>query len=86
VLRGCSIAMLPVAAAACGQSIAATDWTCDFDAYESRPLAVSDATAGPDGTLPADVCEETCGTPASSCTPTTLEGGVPGAVCPVCTF
>lgn len=73
-------------AAGCGPAIAATDWTCDFDASESRPLSQPDATAGPDGTLPAAVCEDTCGPPAKYCTPTVLDGGEPGAICPVCTF
>ncbi|MGO9835969.1 MAG: hypothetical protein ACLP1X_17335 [Polyangiaceae bacterium] len=71
---------------ACSPTIAATNWTCDFDASESRPLSDPDAAAGPDGALPAAVCQNTCGTPATSCTLTILDGGEPGAVCPVCTF
>lgn len=63
-----------------------TNWTCDFDASENRPLSDPDATAGPDGSLPGDVCQNTCGTPVTSCVRTVLDGGVPGAVCPVCTF
>ena len=73
------------AAFACVPSTPRLDWTCDFDASESRPLA--DLDAGPDetGALPAAECQATCGPPATSCTYTTIDGG-PGAVCPVCTF
>ena len=78
--------VLVAAGQGCGQTIAATDWTCDFDASESRPLSNPDATPGPDGALPAAVCQNTCGSPATSCTLTILDGGEPGAVCPVCTF
>jgi hypothetical protein len=70
----------------CAPGIPTEDWTCDFDASESRPLADRDATAGADGALPASECEATCGPPATSCTITVLDGGTPGAVCPVCTF
>jgi hypothetical protein len=63
-----------------------TDWTCDFDASENRPLSDPDATAGPDGSLSGVVCQTTCGPPVHSCTFTVLDGGVPGAICPVCTF
>ena len=62
------------------------DWSCDFDAHESRPLSDADASTGPDGELPATVCQNTCGQPASTCTLTLLDGGLRGAVCPVCTF
>jgi|HubBroStandDraft_5_1064220.scaffolds.fasta_scaffold2154899_1 hypothetical protein len=71
---------------ACSSGIPPTDWTCDFDASENRPLSDADAAVGPDGALPPVVCENTCGTPAKSCTFVVLEGGVPGATCPVCTF
>ena len=70
----------------CTPQIAATDWTCDFDASEVRPLSDPDATIGPDGAVPSAVCQSPCGTPATSCTLTILDGGEPGAVCPVCTF
>jgi hypothetical protein len=70
----------------CAPAIAATDWTCDFDASESRPLSQPGAVPGPDGALPLVVCQDTCGPPAKSCTLTVLDGGEPGAVCPVCTF
>ena len=73
-------------AAGCGPTIPGLDWTCDFDASESRPRSDPDAAVGPDGALPSQVCQDTCGTPAKHCTATVLDGGVPGAVCPVCTF
>jgi hypothetical protein len=72
--------------AACGPTVPATDWTCQFDASESRPLSEPDAAPGPDGALPSAVCQTTCGPPALFCTFTVLDGGEPGAVCPVCTF
>jgi hypothetical protein len=65
---------------ACGRSIPPTTWTCDFDASEP------DAAADEAGALPASDCQDTCGPPVSNCTRTLLEGGVPAAVCPVCTF
>jgi hypothetical protein len=70
----------------CAPVLPQENWTCDFDASESRPLSERDAVADEGGSLPSSVCETTCGPPATSCTATTLEGGVPGAVCPVCTF
>jgi hypothetical protein len=75
------------AAGACARTIPTLDWTCDFDASESRPLAGMDPDGGPDeaGHLPAAACQATCGPPATSCTYTTIDGG-PGAVCPVCSF
>jgi hypothetical protein len=79
----CVSALLAVA---CGPDIPPENWTCDFDASESRPLGEPDATPDDAGILPTEVCQETCGPPANSCTATMLEGGVPGAVCPVCTF
>lgn len=63
-----------------------THWTCDYDASENRPLSDPDATAGPDGSLSSIVCQTTCGTPVSACTRTVLDGGLAGAICPVCTF
>jgi len=63
-----------------------THWTCDYDASENRPLSDPDATTGPDGSLSGIVCQTTCGTPVNSCTRTVLDGGVAGAICPVCTF
>jgi hypothetical protein len=63
-----------------------THWTCDYDASENRPLTDPDATTGPDGSLSGIVCQTTCGTPVKSCTRTVLDGGVAGAICPVCTF
>jgi hypothetical protein len=62
------------------------DWTCDYDASVARPLADRDATPDEAGELPSTVCGDTCGPPAHSCTFTLLDGGEPGAVCPVCTF
>jgi hypothetical protein len=75
-----------LAIVACTPGVPVEDWTCDFDASESRPLADPDATAGEGGALPASECQATCGPPAKSCTYTVLDGGEPGAVCPVCTF
>lgn len=72
--------------AACAPDLPTTDWTCDFDASENRPLSEQDAAPGPDGSLPSDVCQNTCGPPATSCKFTVLDGGVAGAICPVCTF
>jgi hypothetical protein len=78
--------VVAVASSACSPTLSSEDWTCDFDAHESRPLSQPDATTGRDGSLPASVCQDTCGPPASECTLTFLDGGEPGAVCPVCTF
>jgi hypothetical protein len=75
-----------VALTACAPGLPVENWTCDFDASESRPLADPDATAGEGGALAASECQATCGPPANSCTFTTLDGGEPGAICPVCTF
>lgn len=72
--------------AGCAPEAAAMNWACDFDAQESRPLADRDATPDDAGNLPSGACQATCGPPATACTATTLDGGVPGAVCPVCTF
>ncbi|HEX3343324.1 MAG TPA: hypothetical protein VHS09_02075 [Polyangiaceae bacterium] len=71
---------------ACAPAASAEDWTCDFDASEPRPLADPDATAGEGGSLPPAECQATCGPPATACTITVLDGGEPGAICPVCTF
>ena len=71
---------------ACGRGLASTNWTCDYDASENRPLTDPDATTGPDGALSGAVCQNTCGPPVTSCTRTVLDGGVAGAICPVCTF
>jgi hypothetical protein len=78
--------LLVALAGGCGPSVPATHWTCDFDASVARPLSDPDAQADDAGRLPAGDCQNTCGPPASSCTRTTLDGGVPGAICPVCTF
>jgi len=73
--------------AACHVDEPPTNWTCDYDASESRPTADRDAAPIDDaGHLAPGECQATCGAPVSACTATTLEGGVPGAVCPVCTF
>jgi len=85
VCRGVALVFAAVAAS-CVPPTPNESWTCDFDAHESRPLSNADATAGPDGELSASECENTCGPPAMHCTSTVLDGGVPGAVCPVCTF
>ena len=71
---------------ACAPGIPVEDWTCDFDASESRPRADPDASPDDAGKLAPSECQATCGPPASSCTATVLDGGEPGAVCPVCTF
>lgn len=75
-----------VALGACAPGGPVEGWTCDFDASEPRPLADRDAAAGEGGALPASECQATCGPPANSCTLTLLDGGQPGAICPVCTF
>jgi hypothetical protein len=76
-----------LALSACAPVAPTENWTCDFDASESRPLSDRDATPDDEaGDLPASVCQTTCGPPASHCTAVELDGGVPGAVCPVCTF
>ena len=85
MLRALAI-VTAVVAGACAPRLPTEDWTCDFDASESRPLSDPDATPDDAGALPAAACQATCGPPATSCTATTLDGGIPGAVCPVCTF
>jgi len=81
------VALLGLAAlCGCAQTLPQENWTCDFDASESRPLSDPDAAPGEAGLLPPSVCQTTCGPPASSCTWTLLDAGQPGAVCPVCTF
>ena len=85
-MRGLAGALVVGAATSgCSPTYPVEDWTCDFDARVTRPLSEADATAE-DGALPASVCQDTCGPPASHCTRTELEGGVPAAVCPLCTF
>ncbi|HEY8038261.1 MAG TPA: hypothetical protein VIF15_00635 [Polyangiaceae bacterium] len=71
---------------ACAPSVPPEHWTCDFDASVARPLADPDAAADETGALPAGECATTCGPPVSSCALTVLDGGRPGAICPVCTF
>jgi hypothetical protein len=61
-------------------------WSCDYDASESRPTSDRDAQADDAGHLAPSECQNTCGMPVTSCTATTLDGGVSGAICPVCTF
>jgi hypothetical protein len=72
--------------AACRPDAQSLDWTCDFDASVARPVGDPGATADDAGHLAPNVCQDTCGPPATSCTATTLDGGIPGAICPVCTF
>jgi hypothetical protein len=79
------LATVFLACAACSRMLPAEDWTCDFDASESRPLADPGADTDEAGHLASSECQATCGA-AVSCTRTLLDGGVPGAVCPVCTF
>jgi hypothetical protein len=78
--------VVPCVVGACQPTSTVVDWKCDFDASETRPLSDPDAALGPDGALPSLVCQTTCGTPATRCSFAVLDGGVPGAVCPVCTF
>jgi len=80
------LATLLLTCAACVRGLPTDDWTCDFDASESRPLADPEAAADEAGHLASSECRATCGPPAMSCTTTRLDGGEPGAVCPVCTF
>jgi hypothetical protein len=79
-----------VGAAGLGQGCTPTDlrenWTCDWDSSVARPLSTGTVPSDDSGKLPAAACKETCGPPVESCTRTTLDGGVPGAICPVCTF
>lgn len=84
--RAVLVMVLACALTACQTGIPPVDWTCQYDASENRPLSDPDASLGPDGALPASVCETTCGTPVKACTFVSLEAGVRGAVCPVCTF
>jgi hypothetical protein len=80
------LATVLLAAVAACRPLATEDWTCDFDASEARPLADPDAQADDAGRLASSECQNTCGPPATSCTRTLLDGGEPGAICPVCTF
>ncbi len=84
--RALLVLVLAGALPACQSGIPPLDWTCQYDASENRPLSDPDAAIGLDGALPVTVCENTCGTPVHACTFVALDGGVPGAVCPVCTF
>jgi hypothetical protein len=84
-----AIALVSLGSSGCGLSantIPDEDWTCAWDADESRPLADPGSPFNEAGVLPASECQTTCGPPVSSCTRTILDGGQPGAVCPVCTF
>ena len=78
--------LLAVGLVGCAPSLPGENWSCDFDASVTRPLAQPDAQADDAGGLPLVVCQDTCGPPAHMCTLTSLDGGVPAAVCPVCTF
>jgi hypothetical protein len=69
-----------------GDTIPKEDWTCEWDADESRPLADPSSPVNEAGVLPSSECQATCGPPVTSCTRTVLDGGQLGAVCPVCTF
>jgi hypothetical protein len=80
------VATVVAAGTGCARALPTDHWTCDFDASESRPLADRDAEADEAGLLAPSECQDTCGPPASSCTRTVLDGGEPGAICPVCTF
>ncbi len=71
---------------ACTPAALQENWTCDFDATESRPLDQPDAPFDEAGTLPPARCMATCGPPASACKYTLLDGSKAGAICPVCTF
>jgi hypothetical protein len=62
------------------------NWACDFDASESRPTSDRDAKVDESGHLAPGECQSTCGPPVTSCLATTLDGGLSGAVCPVCSF
>jgi hypothetical protein len=82
----CALGCCMVACAACAPPLPQDHWTCDFDASEPRPLADPDAAADDTGRLAPSECQATCGPPATSCTTTRLDGGEPGAICPVCIF
>jgi hypothetical protein len=74
---------------ACGlkaSTLGNENWTCDRDADEGRPLVDPSAPVDEAGGLPSSECQATCGPPVTSCTRTVLDGGQPGAICPVCTF
>jgi hypothetical protein len=62
------------------------NWTCDWDSSVERPLSGGDGPTDDAGKLSPSECAATCGPPVGTCTRTTLDGGVPGAICPVCTF
>jgi hypothetical protein len=90
-MRGALLVSGSIAASAWGCGLSGTTipdetWTCQWDAQEARPLAIPATPSGEAGALPASDCQQTCGPPVSDCTYTVLDGGQPGAVCPVCTF
>ena len=79
------VASMALALSAACKPAPEVDWTCDFEASVARPLA-EPATPDDAGELPSNVCGDTCGSPAHSCTYILLDSGTPGAVCPLCTF
>jgi hypothetical protein len=81
----CTLA-LPASLAGCHVDVPPVNWTCDYDASESRPTSEPDAAIDDAGHLAPSECQNTCGTPVTSCVATTLDGGASGAICPVCTF
>ncbi len=76
--------VLTLSAGACAPQL--ENWTCDWDSSVARPLANRAALADDGGFLPSSECASTCGPPVSSCMLTTVDGGRPGAICPVCRF
>jgi hypothetical protein len=85
-MRPALLLMAAASSLGCRSSVGAAQWTCDYDASEARPLSNPDAAVDEAGALPATDCQNTCGPPVSTCTWTLLDGGRPGAMCPVCTF
>ncbi len=85
-MRAGALLVVSVTLCACRPPADDVNWTCDFEASVDRPLSDPGATANEAGELPSSVCGDTCGPPAQSCTFTVLDGGGPGAICPVCTF
>jgi hypothetical protein len=75
-----------VASAACVPQAPPENWKCDLDSSVGRPLSDRDAAYDDGGDLPTSVCMDTCGPPVSKCTRILLDSGVPGALCPFCTF
>jgi hypothetical protein len=81
--------LLVVLSSGCGlkaSTLGNENWTCDWDADEARPLFDPGSPADEAGGLPSGECQATCGPPVTSCARTVLDGGQPGAICPVCTF